>query len=451
MVTRLVYRGISAEKAENQLGRLTKLKTHCSDYRGTEESEQVEKEDTNMTKEEQNIIKEALSPVTTRLEVIEKAMAETETPEGKRKSSSRTASKISEADATEKVHGVSNKIGTDTVEKKDEFFLAPFLAVTNKTNNRKGIKYGTQKQRSIIAKAAIDTTTIATYGKLNPEQADKFIDYMVDNSPFLKDIQTVKMGGPEYDLDFIGVSSRIIRKGQEATAPTNQAGVTTSTKRLTSTEIILPQDISFSFLGEDNIEKGNAEDHIAKLPCGPVRQRRLRPCCKRRHDSERRMKTSLKLETGSSKKAKASLVAHVFDTDASVDYKGVVFAGMLDKLPNKHKVNLGELRYYVSPNVASAYIEQLTTRQTAWADEASPDRQAPPVQGSYHIPVQYWPDDCIILTPRKNLATGVQRYFTFPTARGIRASAFIEFTMTNRVAPAEIVYDDALVVGYNAS
>lgn len=306
-----------------------------------------------------------------------------------------------------------------------------------------------KSNRAIIAKAAIDTSTIATYGKLNPEQSDKFIDYMVDNSPFMKDIQTIKMSGPEYDLDFIGVSSRIIRKGQEATAPTNQAGVTTLTKRLTSTEIILPQDISFSFL-EDNIERGNAEDHIAKLLAtqfgNDVCDLAINGDTTASGDDE----DFLKIGDGFIKKAKASLAVHVFDTNASVDYKGVVFGGMLDKLPNKHKVNLGELRYYVSPNVASAYIEQLTTRQTAWADELLQTGKLPQYKGVTIFPVQYWPDDCIILTPRKNLATGVQRYFTFDRERNPR-KRIIEFTMTSRIAPAEIVCDDALVVGYNAA
>jgi len=306
-----------------------------------------------------------------------------------------------------------------------------------------------KSNRAIIAKAAIDTSTIATYGKLNPEQADKFIDYMVDNSPFLKDIQTVPMGGPQYDLDFIGVSSRIIRKGQEATTPTNQPGVTTTRKRLTTTEVILPQDISFSFL-EDNIEKGNAEDHIAKL----LAMQFGNDVCDLAINGDTAASGTdedfLKIGNGFIKIAKASATAHVFDTNASVDYKGVVFGGMLDKLPNAFRQNLGELRYYVSPNVASAYIEQLTVRQTAWADELLQTGKLPQYKGVTIFPVQYWPDDCIILTPRKNLATGVQRVFTFDRER-VPRKRIVEFTMTSRIAPAEIVCDDALVVGYNAT
>lgn len=137
------------EKAGKKISsaRLTKLKdahaflAEIIAEAEAEESEQVEKEDTNMTKEEmQNIIKEALSPVTTRLEVIEKAMAETETPAGSggtKEEEIKLEDVIKEAiapicerlDAIEKVHGVSNKIGTDTVEKKDDsnFWSGAFL------------------------------------------------------------------------------------------------------------------------------------------------------------------------------------------------------------------------------------------------------------------------------------------------------------------------------------
>lgn len=40
--------------------------------------------------------------------------------------------------------------------------------------------------RSIIAKAAADTTSLGTGGKMNAEQSKQFITFMRDYSPFLK-------------------------------------------------------------------------------------------------------------------------------------------------------------------------------------------------------------------------------------------------------------------------
>lgn len=149
VVAKACIEGLEAEKAGKKISsaRLTKLKdahaflAEIIAEAEAEESKEVEKEDTNMTKEEmQGIITEALSPVTTRLEVIEKAMAEIETPaggEGTKEEEVKLEDVIKEAitpicerlDAIEKVHGVSNKIGTDTVEKKDEsgFWAGAFL------------------------------------------------------------------------------------------------------------------------------------------------------------------------------------------------------------------------------------------------------------------------------------------------------------------------------------
>jgi len=149
VVAKACIEGLEAEKAGKKISsaRLAKLKdahaflAEIIAEAEAEESKEVEKEDTNMTKEEmQNIIKEALLPVTTRLEVIEKAMAETETPaggDGTKEEEVKLEDVIKEAiapicerlDAIEKIHGVSNKIGTDTVEKKDEcnFWSGVFL------------------------------------------------------------------------------------------------------------------------------------------------------------------------------------------------------------------------------------------------------------------------------------------------------------------------------------
>lgn len=148
VVAKACIEGLEAEKAGKKISsaRLAKLKeahaflAEIIAEAEAEESKEVEKEDTNMTKEEmQNIIKEALLPVTTRLEAIEKSMAETDPQAGGEQKADEVKLEdvIKEAiapicerlDAIEKIHGVSNKIGTDTVEKKDEcnFWSGVFL------------------------------------------------------------------------------------------------------------------------------------------------------------------------------------------------------------------------------------------------------------------------------------------------------------------------------------
>jgi hypothetical protein len=303
--------------------------------------------------------------------------------------------------------------------------------------------------RTLIAKAAITTAALDTGGRLNPEQANKFIDYMVDQSAFLKDIRTERMDGPTKDLDFIGVASRIIRKGVEATEPTETAGIQTSKKQLNTVEIILPADISINFL-EDNIERAGAEDHIARM----LAMQFGNDLTDLAWNGDTATPTTdpfypfLSIDDGFIKLAKSSPNTHKFDTNGSTDYKGVVFPGMLNMLPNKWKANKAELRFYVSPTVAEAYVEQLTTRQTAWADELLQTGKLPQYKGITIFPVDFIPDDVIVLTLRKNLAVGIQREFTSDRERKPRKRV-IEYTMTGRVDAAQIVVDDALVIGYD--
>ncbi len=298
--------------------------------------------------------------------------------------------------------------------------------------------------RTLISKAAITTDALTSGGKLNPQQADKFIDYMVDQSAFLKDIRTERMDGPTKDLDFIGVASRIIRKGVEATEPAETAGIQTSKKQLNTVEVILPADISLSFL-EDNIEREGAEDHIARLLAMQFANDLTDLAW---NGDTAGTDPFVQIDDGFIKLAKASTGTHKFDTNGSTDYKGVVFPGMLNMLPNKWKANKAELRFYVSPTVAEAYIEQLTTRQTAWADELLQTGNLPQYKGVTIFPVDFIPDDVIVLTLRKNLAIGIQRAFTNERVRQPR-KRIIEYTMTSRVDAAQIVVDDALVIGYN--
>lgn len=310
-----------------------------------------------------------------------------------------------------------------------------------------------KSNRSIISKTSTPITsgtTLATSGKLNPEQANKFIDYMVKDVAFLSDIRTVAMNGPQYDLDFIGIANRIIRKGIENTAPDSQPGVKASKKQLTTTEIILPQDITIQFL-EDNIEKENAEDHIARL----LADQFANDICDLAVNGDTAAqgpedKDFLNIGDGFIKLAKSSENVHKFDTEKSKNYKDIIFNGMLTLLPAKYKRNKADLRFYCSPTVADAYIDQLTVRQTALADELLQSGRLVEYKGVKIFPVEYWPDDTIILTPRQNLAIGIQREFTLDRERSPRKRV-IEYTLTSRIDPAKIVWDDALVAGYDVT
>ena len=305
--------------------------------------------------------------------------------------------------------------------------------------------------RQLIKKDGITTSDItgSNTGVLNPEQADKFIDYMVESIAFLGDIRTVSMGKPLLDLDFIGIASRIIRKGVEATAPTYQPGIVTDKKQLQTTEVILPQDVSLSFL-EDNIEKGGAEDHIARLLATQFANDMCDLTINGDTTATGTDEDFLTIGDGLIKLAKGSSNTHKFDTNSSDDYKGVVFPGMLALMPEKFKRDKSKLRFYCAPSVAEGYIDQLSTRQTARADELIETGVLPKYKGITVYPVEYFPAGAIVLTMGQNIATGVQRTFTWDRER-VPRKRIVEFTITARVDPCKIVHDPALVIGYDVA
>lgn len=114
-------------------------------------------------------------------------------------------------------------------------------------------------------KAVIQTSDLAAAGRLNPEQADRFIDYVIDQSVMFKDgIRVRRMNADRADLDKLAVGTRVIRKATEGTAPTDLVGITASKRQLVVTEIILPADVTFTFM-EDNIEREDFEDHLMRM------------------------------------------------------------------------------------------------------------------------------------------------------------------------------------------
>ena len=212
-----------------------------------------------------------------------------------------------------------------------------------------------------LLKSAITTDDITGTnkgGKLNPEQADRFIDYMVDNSEILKDIRIERMHSPEKLLDFLLVDGRIIRKVTEGEQPSELIGVKTKRKELRSVKIMVPADISQEFL-EDNIEREQARDHIVRMLSQQFSNDLADLLFNGDSTATGTDATFLTIGDGIIKQAKDSTVTHKIDFPASVannDYKDSILPAMLSALPDKFKTDRNNLRFYCASSVADAYI-----------------------------------------------------------------------------------------------
>ena len=282
-------------------------------------------------------------------------------------------------------------------------------------------------------------------GRLNPEQAKKFISYMTDNTAFLKDTRLEQMNAPEKQLDFLLIGSRLIRKATEATGPSELASANITRKELRSVKVRLAADITTEF-SEDNIEGQSGRDKIAHDLAqqfgNDLADLMLNGDTAATGDDV----SFLTIGDGIIKQAKTSADTHKFKLTGT-DYKGTIFPGMLKLMPNKFKNDRQNMRFYCSGTVADAYVLSVTNRETSLGDDTLTTGRFDKFLGIKVFPVEYMPDDVIILTHKDNLVAGVQRdmkvYSQFNQRKDLT-----EYTMYMRLDPGKIVWDDALVIAY---
>lgn len=122
-------------------------------------------------------------------------------------------------------------------------------------------------QEEILAKADEITTGVvnaASGGLLKPEQSNRFIDFVVDQSNLMRNARVVRMRTPQMEIDKVSVGTRVMRKASEATDDGANVAVTFSKVSLSSVKLRLDWELSTESL-EDNIEGASLEDHLAQI------------------------------------------------------------------------------------------------------------------------------------------------------------------------------------------
>lgn len=104
----------------------------------------------------------------------------------------------------------------------------------------------------------------STGGLLKPAQADRFIDYMFDETVLGSQVRTFRMRENEVEIDRIAVGERIVRKATEAVDDHVNVGVAFAKVSLKTEKLRLDWELSTESL-EDNLEGEALEDHIARL------------------------------------------------------------------------------------------------------------------------------------------------------------------------------------------
>lgn len=233
----------------------------------------------------------------------------------------------------------------------------------------------------LLRKAIITAAdALASNGKLNDEQSNRFIDYVIDETVLRNNARIIKFTPENLDIDKIGVGTRVALPKTEAVAPTIRRGVTTSKVTLTPKEICVPFEISDVF-SEINIEGGSVEDHVIRMMAtqmaNDIEELYLNGNTLGAHISENEYTGAgsttqmikdnyLALVDGWLKLALGGNQYLAGGTNIGAS----VFSGMLKALPEKFKRNRGNLRFFISTDLEQNWREKVSTRATGSGDDA---------------------------------------------------------------------------------
>lgn len=246
----------------------------------------------------------------------------------------------------------------------------------------------------LIQKATIVANDLASGGKLNPAQSDRFIDFVIDETVLKNNARVVRFRNESLEIDKIGVGRRVSLPKSEASDPSVRRGITTSKITLTPKEVMTPFEVGDNFR-ELNIEGDNVEETIIRMMA---------------------TQTANDLEEGAingNKLGAARLQSELLDDGSTTQYIRDSFQGLWDgwslladsanvldadgqniglailsrairALPTKFRRNRKNLRWFMSPDLWQIYQEKLATRATALGDSAANGGEMS--QGPFGIP-----------------------------------------------------------------
>lgn len=234
--------------------------------------------------------------------------------------------------------------------------------------------------KELVEKAVITTAALAAAGKLNPQQSDRFIDYVIDVTKLKDMARVVRFKPEELTIEKIGVGRRVAVPKAEATDPGVRRGVQTSKVTLHPVEIMVPFEIGDIF-SEINIEGQSVEDTIIRMMATQlandleelyINGDLLGPASIEADLIEGGSPTQfirdsyLALQDGWLRLADG---ANIVDANG-VNADSALFSQMLNAMPDKFKRDRTQLRFLCSPDIEQNYRQKVSNRATAAGDVA---------------------------------------------------------------------------------
>jgi hypothetical protein len=203
-----------------------------------------------------------------------------------------------------------------------------------------------------LLEKVLNTTTIGAGGGglLNAQQANRFIDYMWDQTAMVSVVRRIKMNNRTQDIDKIAVGERLARKATEGTDDGVNVDPAFSKISLTTVKIRLDWELTTESL-EDNIEGENLEDHVARLLATQLGNDLEDLYIN--GDTALTSEPLLKSLDGYIKRCLAG--AHVV-SHAGAGMNRALFNTVVKTMPRKYLSRRGELKFFTSPGLLQDFL-----------------------------------------------------------------------------------------------
>lgn len=202
-------------------------------------------------------------------------------------------------------------------------------------------------------------------GLLSPEQSNRFIDYMWDETVLGSQVRTIRMRSTEQEIDKVSVGERLMRVATEAVDDGVNAGAVFTKISLTTKKLRLDWELSTESL-EDNLEGEALEDHIARLMAAQAGNDLEDVAIN--GDTALTADPLLKAFDGWRKRALAG--AHVVSHEGG-NLDRAAFNKALKAMPRKYMQRRNQLKFFTGSNVIQDYLFSLSDAANSTQDLAT--------------------------------------------------------------------------------
>lgn len=236
--------------------------------------------------------------------------------------------------------------------------------------------------KAIIEKSLISTTDLASAGKLNPEQAERFIDYVIDVTELANNVRVARFKPETMEINKLGVGRRVTVLAAEASATSVRRGVSHSKITLQPVELMTPWELSTNYL-EINLEGESVEEKIVRMMATQTANDMEELFINGDSLGHARLESDIYDDPGASTTQyirdnyiaafngwlRLADSANLYDAGGA-NISSTVFSRTLLQLPIKFRRIRRDMRFLVSADHEQLYLEKLSSRATAAGDAA---------------------------------------------------------------------------------